>query len=281
LVTADAALVVAGKGWLSVKEGAMKPVKDLVGYLLLLAGVLVTAVRIVVVFSGTTDGFWTSGVWETLMVVLMAVALVYVLVAGFLGRVPTPATEPGFQDPAVIRYLFNNPGSATFWAMVRFYVGFVWFSAGYAKIIGKEGDWMTNGTALKGFWTAAVTKGAGPTPAYDWWHNFLDFMLTHEWYTWFAKLIAIGEFAVGIALLLGVLVGIAAFFGGVMNFSYMLTGIAGVNPLMFALTVLLIVAWKVAGWFGADRYLLPLLGTPWQPGTIVTQSKPKSPSRAA
>jgi thiosulfate dehydrogenase [quinone] large subunit len=262
----------------------MNPVKDLVGYLLLLIGVIVTAVRIVVVFSGTQDGFWTSGAWELLMVVLMAVSLVYVLGTGYINRTSVPATQPGFQDPAVVRFLFNNPQSATFWTMIRFYVGFEWFSAGYAKIIGSEGDWMTNGTALKGFWTVVPAlnhKGANAALAYDWWYNFLDFMNKHEWYTWFAKVIAIGEFAVGIALLLGVLVGIAAFFGGVLNFSYMLTGVAGVNPLMFFLTVLLVIAWKVAGLFGADRYLLPLLGTPWQPGTILSQQTPKRPARVA
>jgi thiosulfate dehydrogenase [quinone] large subunit len=30
-------------------------------------------------------------------------------------------------------------------------------------------------------------------------------------------------------------------------------------------------AWKVAGYYGVDRYLLPLLGTPWQPGTVATR----------
>jgi thiosulfate dehydrogenase [quinone] large subunit len=237
---------------------------------ILIAGALVTAVRIVVVFSGTSSSLWTSGGWELAMVALMLVALVYVLATGYPNRAAVPETQPGFQDPAVVRYLFNDPGSALLWAMVRFYVGFVWFEAGYGKIIGKEGDWMTNGTALKGFWTAVPAlnhKGANPSLAYDWWYNFLDYMNTHGWYTWVAKLIAIGEFAVGVALILGVLVGIAALFGGAMNFSYMLTGIAGVNPLMFLLTVLLIAAWKVAGWFGVDRYLLPLLGTPWQPGS--------------
>jgi len=260
----------------------MNPVKGLVGYLLLIIGVIVTAVRMIVVFSGTQEGFWTSGAWELLMVILMAAALAYVLATGFVNRAPMPATQPGFQDPAVVRFLFNNSQSATFWTMIRFYVGFEWFSAGYGKIIGKEGDWMTNGTALKGFWTAvpALNQKSGAL-TYDWWYNFLDFMTKHAWYTWFAKLIALGEFAVGIALILGVLVGIAAFFGGAMNFSYMLTGVAGVNPLMFFLTVLLIVAWKVAGLFGADRYLLPLLGTPWQPGTILTQQAPARPSRVA
>jgi hypothetical protein len=30
----------------------------------------------------------------------------------------------------------------------------------------------------------------------------------------------------------------------------------------------LLLAWKVAGYYGVDRYILPMLGTPWRPGTI-------------
>jgi thiosulfate dehydrogenase [quinone] large subunit len=248
-----------------------------VGSIILIAGALVTAERILVVLFGTTSSLWTSGGWELAMVVLMAVALVYVLAIGSADRAAAmPETQQGFHDPLVVRYLFNDLRSALLWTMVRFYVGFEWFAAGYGKLSGAEGDWMTHGTALQGFWTVVPAlnhKGANPALAYDWWYNLLDYMNMHQWYTWFAKLIAIGEFAVGIALLLGILVGIAAFFGGAMNFSYMLTGIAGVNPLMFLLTVLLIAAWKVAGWYGVDRYLLPLLGTPWQPGPDVAQQR--------
>jgi len=29
------------------------------------------------------------------------------------------------------------------------------------------------------------------------------------------------------------------------------------------LGLFLILAWRIAGYYGADRYLLPLLGTPW------------------
>jgi thiosulfate dehydrogenase [quinone] large subunit len=32
--------------------------------------------------------------------------------------------------------------------------------------------------------------------------------------------------------------------------------------------VLLILAWRNAGWIGLDRWVLPALGTPWQPGTL-------------
>jgi len=48
----------------------------------------------------------------------------------------------------------------------------------------------------------------------------------------------------------------------------MMAGTASINPVLFTLSVLLIVAWKSAGWWGLDRWLLPLLGTPWEPGRI-------------
>ena len=32
---------------------------------------------------------------------------------------------------------------------------------------------------------------------------------------------------------------------------------------MFLFSILLILAWKVAGWYGLDRWLLLRLGTPW------------------
>jgi hypothetical protein len=34
------------------------------------------------------------------------------------------------------------------------------------------------------------------------------------------------------------------------------------------------VAWKVAGYYGLDRYLLPMLGTPWRPGSLAHRGTP-------
>ena len=48
-----------------------------------------------------------------------------------------------------------------------------------------------------------------------------------------------------------------------MNMSFLLAGSTSVNPIMFAFTIGLILAWKVAGYYGLDRYLLPRLGVPW------------------
>lgn len=61
----------------------------------------------------------------------------------------------------------------------------------------------------------------------------------------FAKLIAIGEFLVGFGLIVGALVGLAAFVGTFLNFNFQLAGTASTNPVLFGLSVFLILAWKV------------------------------------
>ena len=48
-----------------------------------------------------------------------------------------------------------------------------------------------------------------------------------------------------------------------MNMSFLLAGSASVNPVLFTLAIGLILAWKVAGYYGLDRWLLPILGVPW------------------
>ena len=55
-----------------------------------------------------------------------------------------------------------------------------------------------------------------------------------------------------------------------MNMSFLLAGSASSNPVLFTLAIGLMLAWKVAGYYGLDRYVLPLLGTPWHPGPIPT-----------
>jgi len=42
--------------------------------------------------------------------------------------------------------------------------------------------------------------------------------------------------------------------------------------LLSTIAILLILAWKVAGYYGVDRYMLPALGTPWEPGRVFTPS---------
>jgi thiosulfate dehydrogenase [quinone] large subunit len=79
---------------------------------------------------------------------------------------------------------------------------------------------------------------------------------------------------VGVLLIIGLFTGIAAFVGAMMNFSYVFAGTAGVNPLFIIISLFLIMAWRVAGWYGLDRIVLPKLGTPWQPGTAFKHKQP-------
>jgi thiosulfate dehydrogenase (quinone) large subunit len=186
---------------------------------------------------------------------------------GSLKLTSTSMTPGQVEDPLGWRLLLGNVFFALFWLPIRFFVGRDWLSAGWHKVTDPE--WTQGGTALQAYWQRAVTVPEQGRPAitYDWFRQVLQFMLDNGWYTWFAKLIAFGEVLVGLGLLVGALVGIAAGFGTVMNFSFMLAGSASSNPVLFGLAVFLVLAWKVAGFWGLDRWLLSAVGTPWQQAT--------------
>ena len=155
------------------------------------------------------------------------------------------------------------------WLIVRTYLGYSWLEAGYHKVTGV--GWINNdGSALKAFWERIVVVPAKGSPpiAYDWYRDFIQFMLDSHWYTWFAWVVAVGEVAIGLALIIGLLTGFAAVGGATLNFNFMLAGSASTNPVLFLLAVLLLLAWKIAGRIGIDRWLLPALGTPWSGDTF-------------
>lgn len=172
-------------------------------------------------------------------------------------------------DPPIVRSLLNSTRWAWLWLIIRLYVGYAWITSGWSKV--GNPAWTQTGEALKGFWERAITipePPARPAIAFDWYRGFIQALLEGGHYTWFAKLVVAGELLVGIALILGAFVGIAAFFGALMNWNFMMAGSASVNPVLFTLSILLILAWKTAGWWGLDRWLLPKLGTPWRPGLL-------------
>ena len=184
-----------------------------------------------------------------------------------------------YDDPRFARVLFSTARFAWLWAIARIWLGYQWIEASLHKI-GAEA-WTGNGLALKGFWEKAVQipqAPAKPAIAFDWYRSFLQYLLDIRAYTWFAKLVAYGEMLIGIALIVGAFVGIAAFLAGFMNWNFMMAGAASTNPVLFTLAILLILAWKVAGYYGVDRYLLPTLGTPWKPGRVFTPNRRTVPA---
>ncbi len=189
-------------------------------------------------------------------------------------------TERGtvLNDPPLALFLFSDTRLAAVWLVIRVLLGWEWISAGISKL--DDPTWMQTGEALRGFWTQAVQipESSRPPIAFDWYRDFIQGMIDAGSYTWFAKVVAIGEFAVGVMLIIGALVGVAAFLGAFMNWNYIMAGSASSNGLLGLGAVLLILAWKTAGYYGLDRFILPKLGATWQtvtrPATVYRERTP-------
>lgn len=215
------------------------------------------------------------------------------------------------REPQAARWLFSSTQAAWVWLIMRLWLGWEWFQAGWGKVVGGTvtwrfwdwgkdaysltGDanvgWIRAGTvvtdgqevargvgdSVAGFASGAIAASEGPHPdvAYSWYVNFLEWIRDTA-HPLVGPLVAVGELLIGLALIAGLFVGIAAFAGALLNFSFVFAGSAGVNPAMILVAMLLILAWRNAGWFGLDRWLLPALGTPWQHGEDLEAESPRA-----
>lgn len=178
------------------------------------------------------------------------------------------------EDSPVARFVFGSTAFSIVWLLVRVWLGWQWISAAEHKLT--DPKWVQTGEALKGFWVNALKTDPRPVISFDWYRSFIQMMVDTGSYTWFAKVVAFGELAIGVGLIIGAFVGVAAFFGAFMNWNFMMAGTASTNPLLFVAAILLILAWKTAGYYGVDRVLLPLLGTPWKPGFLIRRPEQQS-----
>lgn len=167
-------------------------------------------------------------------------------------------------DPPLVNWMFSKPWAGLVWLPLRVWLGWMWLQSGWGKLANPA--WMQTGEALRGYWMnqVVIPEAGRPPIAFDWYRGFIQALLDAQAWTWFSKLVVIGELVVGVALLAGAFTGIAAFVGGFMNWNFMMAGSASVNPVFFVISVGLILAWKVSGYIGADYFLLPWLGTPWR-----------------
>jgi thiosulfate dehydrogenase [quinone] large subunit len=179
-------------------------------------------------------------------------------------RTVTTKTGKIIQDPPFAKYLFSDTRASGIWLVIRVLLGLTWLQSGFGKL--GNPAWMETGTALQGFWSRAVAipEGGSSVIKFDWYHSFIQGLLDSGSYVWFAKLVAFGETMIGIALILGAFVGIAAFFAAFMNWNFIMAGTASSNGLYLVAGILLVLAWKVAGYYGLDYFLLSRLGTPWR-----------------
>jgi len=182
------------------------------------------------------------------------------------------------EEPRVARFLFSSPIAAIGWLVLRVWLGYQWLHAGWEKVTGTESgwhfgfthdSWLRTSAGLKGFAGFALTSAGKPHAAvnYGWYAAFLRW-IERSGAGFLAPVIAIGETAIGVALILGIFTGVAAFSAGLLSTSFGLAGVAGVNPAFFVIEVFLVLAWRNSGHYGLDRYVLPALGTPWHPGKL-------------
>ncbi|MGG1554331.1 DoxX family protein [Paenibacillus ferrarius] len=153
-----------------------------------------------------------------------------------------------------INWVRTNKYAGIALLIIRLYLGFQWFIHGWDK--------LRDGFDAKGFLTNAVTK-----PVLDKATNELVYPTFTKFVEHFAVpnvklinlMIPLGEFLVGLGLILGALTTAAAFFGLLMNFMFMFAGTVSTNPWFILVGFVLFIGGANTGRFGADYYLLPLI----------------------
>ncbi|MBB6671759.1 DoxX family protein [Cohnella nanjingensis] len=170
----------------------------------------------------------------------------------------------------VMRWFKENVWAAVAITLLRIYVGWQWIDAGWHKLTGGF-----NATGfLKGATTKPVTDHATQAVIFPNYTYFLEhFALPNA--KLINVLIPLGEFLIGIGLIVGGLTLTAAFFGMMLNLLFLFAGTVSTNPWLLLLAFVIFTAGANAGRFGLDAYLLPWLAKGW---TKLTgrETKPKT-----
>jgi thiosulfate dehydrogenase [quinone] large subunit len=172
---------------------------------------------------------------------------------------PIGVGPESWEGPRLAKSLLGSPRWGWLWLIVRLYVGWQWLTSGWEKL--NDPAWVGGqaGASLTGFLQHSLTLTTGAHPSVQPWYAwFVEHSVLPQVVVW-SYAVSIGEFLVGLGLLTGILTGLAAFFGGLMNFNYLLAGSVSINPVMLVLEIGLMLAWRNAGWWGGDRWLLPAL----------------------
>ncbi len=154
----------------------------------------------------------------------------------------------------VAKWLRRNSISAGILVVLRLYLGYTFLTAGFGKLTG-------GGFDASGFLKGAIAnpvKGPEGNILYGWYVSFLKgFALPNV--DLFNTIVPIGEFLIGLGLILGCLTTAAAFFGLVMNFSFMFAGTVSSNPQDILLGGIILFAGYNAGRYGLDRWVVPYI----------------------
>ncbi|MCS9995951.1 DoxX family protein [Weissella confusa] len=157
----------------------------------------------------------------------------------------------------MISWLRNSKVAMWVLTIARVYLGFQWLMDGFEKVTTKGGfdaSGMINMAIAKPVMTPAQTKAF---PWYDW---FLNLATNHGHATgFFSFAVAWGELFVGLGLIFGTLTLAAAFFGMIMNFSYLGAGVVSVNPTFIFIEMFILIGGFNSARIGLDHWVTPFL----------------------
>jgi thiosulfate dehydrogenase [quinone] large subunit len=153
------------------------------------------------------------------------------------------------RTPRSLYWLQRSKLAALVWNAMRIWLGVMWLQAGIAKIWGAENpDFLhNNGAGVAGF----AAHGAA---AYSWWGSFLhSFVVPNA--SWIAILVAFAEFAIGVALTLGLLTPLACLGSLLLLFTYVMSGTASVCAFYALFAIVILATWRTSSWIGVDGFI--------------------------
>lgn len=155
---------------------------------------------------------------------------------------------------ALTHFLLSDTKSAPLWFLVRLYLGYEFLMAGWGKFGNSAWFGSDAGAALQGFVQGALAKTTGAHPdVYTWYASFLQSSVLPHLVVW-SNAVVLGEIAIGLGLIVGLCTRTAAFFAFFMSFNFLLAGTVSANPVLIMLAIGIMLAHRVAGHWGLDRY---------------------------
>jgi thiosulfate dehydrogenase [quinone] large subunit len=174
------------------------------------------------------------------------------------------------EQSAFAHFFTASTASAPLWLLVRLYLGYEFFMAGWTKMANPVWFGSDAGAALQGFVQGALGKTVGAHPdVYQWYASFLQSAVLPNVTIW-SNAVVLGELAIGLGLIVGLCTRSAAFFAFFMAFNFLLAGTVSVNPTLIILSLGILLAHRVAGYWGLDRFARPFLRRTFRSGSTRT-----------
>jgi thiosulfate dehydrogenase [quinone] large subunit len=165
----------------------------------------------------------------------------------------------------MVKWLRENTIATGILTVLRLYLGYSWLTAGFAKL---TGGFDVNASGFLKDVIANPVKGPDGNVVYGTYLSFLkSFALPKVGV--FNTIVPLGEFLVGLGLILECLTTAPMFFGLIMNFSYLMAGTVSHNPSDILLGAIILFAGFNAVKFGLDHCVVPLVRQ-----TVFKQIKP-------